>query len=328
MGKFTKHIVKRNNLILGCCTLLYLNFTDVLSQPALQSSLFTYNKMVFNPGYAGSEDVIPLSFQMRQQWVGFDDSPTYQYVSSNAYLPYQLGTGVMLFNETTGPTRITGANLALSRHFSYTTNGDHWFSFGMSMLLFQNFYNEKKLETGVPEDPVLNGEIHQSLTADASTGIYFYSRNYFAGISATNLFESTTDLFDVNRDFNNPQSRSFFLMGGYTFDINPIFSIEPITLLKYIPTAPFQAEIGTYFTYKNTFWIGLNGRTNKDFIASIGVLQNIFEIAYSYDMNLNDLKQYSDGSHEVMLRFNIANPQQRDKFSMRGGRDRMYIKRR
>ena len=297
------------------------------AQPALQSSLYMYNRMIFNPGYAGSEDVIPLSFQTRQQWVGFDDSPRYQYVSCNSYLPLQMGTGIVLFNETTGPTRITGINTALSRHFSYTSDSKHWFSFGLSMQLYQNFYDEAKLNTGVPEDPVLNGEVHQSLAVDASTGIYFYSFNYFAGFSVTNLFESKADLFDVNRNFNNPQNRGYYLMGGYSFVISPIFSIEPNVLLKYVSNAPFQADLGTVLKYKNTIWIGINGRTNMDMIASVGFAQSVFELAYSYDMNLNNIKKYSDGSHEIMLRFNIVNPIQEDKFSMRGSRDRMYIHR-
>ncbi len=74
-------------------------------------------------------------------------------------------------------------------------------------------------------------------------------------------------------------------------------------------------DINAYFGLFDRLWIGTSYRSNK---SAAGLFQyalnNQLKIAYSYYFDFNKLGSYSNGSHEIMLRYefrykiNIVNP--------------------
>jgi hypothetical protein len=51
-------------------------------------------------------------------------------------------------------------------------------------------------------------------------------------------------------------------------------------------------------------WAGVSYRNNRSFGALIQfAINNQLRIAYTYDFDLGDLGSYSNGSHEIMLRY-------------------------
>ena len=296
------------NTIIKCAGLFLLmlccNVID--GQQVTSNSLFNYNRLNFNPAFAGASDKIPISLHVRQQWMGFEDAPRSQYLSTHAFLPLKIGLGGVIFNNITGPTRQTGLKLAFSKHFRL--NEDHWFSLGLSAEMFQNLFETGKLETGIPGDPALTGEVQQKLAPDASTGVFFYSENYFAGLSVVNLIESHWDLFETNIDFNNPVARTFYLTGGYVFTLSDYFKYEPSLLAKKSIGLPFQVELCNQLFYNNLVWAGASFRSNLDGIIMAGFRYSIFELVYAFDLTFGEIKNYNHGSQEIILRFNLNNP--------------------
>ena len=90
-------------------------------------------------------------------------------------------------------------------------------------------------------------------------------------------------------------------MGGYTFRVGD-FGIMPNLLVKYaFPTMP-QFDAGVKFDWRDQFWIGASYR-HDDAVSFLGGLsyKDFLLIAYSYDMSTSNLKNYSNGSHELMV---------------------------
>jgi len=92
------------------------------------------------------------------------------------------------------------------------------------------------------------------------------------------------------------------VLGAYTHDLSPNWSIEPSLLLKTVVAAPMQYDLGLKTTYNNKLWFGMDYRNNGDMAALLGyAIQERFMIGYSYDILGSDLSGYSSGSHEFMI---------------------------
>ncbi|MFP4060253.1 MAG: type IX secretion system membrane protein PorP/SprF [Bacteroidales bacterium] len=300
MFLFNKHV--RNTFLI----ILLLSGTVAKGQQVTSNSLFNLNRLNYNPAFAGASDKIPISLHVRQQWMGFDDAPRSQYMSTHAFLPLKIGLGSVIFNNITGPTRQTGMKLAFSKHFRL--NEEHWFSLGLSAEVFQNLFETGRLETNIPGDPAITGELQQRLAPDASTGLFFYSENYFAGFSVINLMESKWDLFETSLDFNNPVARTFYLTGGYVFTLNELFRYQPSVLVKKSIGLPLQLDACNQLYYRDFLWAGASFRTNLDGIIMTGFRYSIFEFVYAFDITFGEIRNYNHGSHEIILRFNLSNP--------------------
>jgi type IX secretion system PorP/SprF family membrane protein len=104
-------------------------------------------------------------------------------------------------------------------------------------------------------------------------------------------------------------------MGGYHFDLSPQFTLTPNVLAK-TDLASTQFDGNVTVMYDNTIWLGATYRL-EDAIAPMAGYQYTFpggksnlRIGYSYDITTSDIKNYSDGSHELMLSYclTIAKP--------------------
>ena len=96
-----------------------------------------------------------------------------------------------------------------------------------------------------------------------------------------------------------------YVLGSYTYDINPAVSIEPSFFLKSVSGAKTQIDIGLKSEYKKLFWLGMNYNMNNDFSSIAALLgfniNDRYNIGYSYGMPSSATSNYYSGSHEFML---------------------------
>ncbi|UCG27460.1 MAG: PorP/SprF family type IX secretion system membrane protein, partial [Bacteroidales bacterium] len=103
------------------------------------------------------------------------------------------------------------------------------------------------------------------------------------------------------------QVRHYFLHGGYIFDINEQFSLEPSALMKLIEAGVFQADINVRVTYQDIVSFGLSYRTSDAIVVQLGYQYEDLLIGYAYDITLSDVRTSSSGSHEIMLIYKFNN---------------------
>jgi type IX secretion system PorP/SprF family membrane protein len=107
-------------------------------------------------------------------------------------------------------------------------------------------------------------------------------------------------------------ARHYYLMGGITYPINDMIKLRPNLLMK---TDAQEAiiDLNVNALINNMFWVGLTYRT-EDAIAPMLGFQYSFNnedetapqtirIGYSYDATTSELRNYSSGSHEIMLTY-------------------------
>src|SRR5437868_14412942 len=78
-----------------------------------QFTQFMYNKLIYNPGYAGTSGAICGVLQFRQQWVSFPGAPTTFALAADMRLPMvPIGVGLNVITDKIGPMSTTFFRLA------------------------------------------------------------------------------------------------------------------------------------------------------------------------------------------------------------------------
>jgi type IX secretion system PorP/SprF family membrane protein len=105
------------------------------------------------------------------------------------------------------------------------------------------------------------------------------------------------------------------LTTGNVFVISPKLNLFPSTLLSFTPGEKLLYDINFHVNFLSRFWAGGSYRNERSFATLFQVqINDQLRIAYTYDIDFGSLNTYSNGSHEVMLRYefkyrvNVVNP--------------------
>lgn len=268
---------------------------------------YIINDFPMNPAIAGSKDYFDAKSNHRYQWAGITDAPrTYIISLHGPWKDSNVGLGGTLFTDITGPTRRTGLQLAYSYHLQVADNTK--LSFGITGGLLQFAVDASKITLKEQGDKAFDQGLMKAVVPDAGAGLYLYSDKYFISLSAPQLIQSKLKFFDASTNSLSRMVNHYFIFGGYTFDLSEDFSLQPSAMFKYVSPAPPQAEIMLRPIYQDMLWVGASYRTAiapfmADAVgASIGyTYQENLTFGYSYDFTLSNLRNYSYGTHEIML---------------------------
>ena len=279
--------------------LLLILSTHAMAQQSAVLSQAPFNTILIDPAVAGSTEDIPLRLQFRRQWSGIDQAPVTQVASVHTRLGDQMGLGAFIYNDVAGPTRNTGINIGLAYRLKASERTD--LSFGLSGQLFQFHIDNSSLTTDQPGDLSIEGVSGSSLTPDMSAGIFLKGESFTIGVSGTNLFNSQQDLFDPSMPLINALERTFYLHADFRFGDTEKTSIEPYLLSRMIVQGILQFDMGLRAFFRDKFFVGAGYRYESAAIALAGVRFGQFELSYSYDLGLDELRDYHSGSHEILL---------------------------
>jgi len=86
------------------------------------------------------------------------------------------------------------------------------------------------------------------------------------------------------------------------FKTSKEIQIKPSILVKNVKNESLEADFNLSTVYKDMIWFGVSYRTG-DAIAFIVEYQtnSYFRVGYAYDVTLSKLRNYSAGSHEIMI---------------------------
>ncbi len=283
--------------------ILFLLFitTNIKAQQLPLYSQYMLNDYVINPAIAGTQNYFQAKSNNRYQWVGIVDAPR-TYILS-VYGPHKskdIGYGGYVFSDVTGPTSRTG--VMLSYAYNFKLNDDIKVSFGLSAGLLQFKIDGSKITLHDDGDPSLGYGFFIDYIPDANLGGYLYSDKYYFGISARQLLGNKVKFNELTTQGLNKLKNHFYMHGGYKYDINSDFQVEPSVIIKYMNPAPLQIDINAKVIYKQMVWLGGSWRSADAFSVLVGYLYNDqIMFGYSYDFTTSNIKNYSSGTHELMI---------------------------
>jgi type IX secretion system PorP/SprF family membrane protein len=286
-------------LLLSAILVISLSATSFAQQdPQFSQNMF--NKLYTNPAYAGSNDGICGTLIYRDQWSGFEGNPSTGLFSIDApinFLHGGLGLTILATDEL-GFESTFGAKLAYAFRFNI---GQGNLAIGADIgLLQKSLDGDWKYDRGPSniDDPLVpTSGVSGNTYTDLGAGIYYNSDKLYVGASMAHLLESEIDY----GDFTTTMARHIYASAGYRFEFSPALSLTPSFHLKNVADQT-QLDINANLHINNRFWIGGSYRLEDAIVlmAGLNITPNL-RLGYSYDMTTSDLKDYSNGSHEIML---------------------------
>ncbi|MCF6132063.1 PorP/SprF family type IX secretion system membrane protein [Flavobacterium wongokense] len=286
------------------CLLLISFITNVMNaQQDPEYTQYMYNTMTVNAAYAGSAGTLEAILLHRSQWVGIEGAPETQAFAIHAPLSNErVGLGLSAVNDKLGPSN----ELFLDGNFSYTIPlaYDKKLAFGLKAGVRMLNVDWSKGRFNNPIDPVLNENISNNFKPSLGAGIYYYSDKWYFGASVPNFIRN--DYYDDVQEAVNRDRFHYFFIGGYVFDISDNLKFKPAFLVKAVSGAPLSYDLSANFLIHEKFTAGASYRWDDSVSALAGfqVTKSIF-IGYAFDYTVSDLNKYNDGSHEIILRFQM-----------------------
>jgi type IX secretion system PorP/SprF family membrane protein len=216
---------------------------------------------------------------------------------------------MQIINDRTGPLSRFAAYATYAYHIgiSNRTSLAAGFSAGITSLRL----NTSKLDfIYVPVDPaVYNTNVINTIKPDFGAGLYLYSADFFAGVSALQLVPQSIAFSDYAvKTIEGKNVPHIFASAGYRFLMNEDFNFIPSVMMKYVNPVPLQFDINAKIQYQDRAWIGASYRTGEGFAGMLGLnISNTLNIGYSYDYTTSKLNTVSKGTHEVLIGFLIGN---------------------
>jgi type IX secretion system PorP/SprF family membrane protein len=280
---------------------LLLGGSNLFSQQLPHFSQYYLNDFMINPAVAGSRGYFEGVSVHRYQWEGITDAPrTYTLSVNGPTKNRKMGLGGSIFTDNVGPTRRTGFNLSYAYHLKISEKLK--LSLGINAGVMQFMIDASKITLRDQNDAIITNGVQSELVPDVGFGLYLYHKKFYFGVSIPQLLNYNIDFFEEGENPTGTLPAHFFVTGGYKFQVSDDFIIEPIVFVKYVSPAPVQVEGTLKLTYKNQVWLAGSYRDLDAIAISVGFLvSNSFTIGYAYDITTTNLKNYSSGTHEVLI---------------------------
>lgn len=320
-----------------CILMFSLVAMQLSAQQRPQYTQYIFNNYLLNPALSGTENYADIKVGHRSQWSGIENAPKTSFLSahwslggdylwgnplslpekgddpmSRSYLqnytasPAHHGMGVMMVSDKAGPISRIDAGLSYAYHLRMS--GTNNLSVGVYAGVSRIALDMKQITLENPNDPALAGAIVSQFKPDLSMGVWYYGARFFAGISAQQILPQKL-AFTSSADYSTGKSvPHLFLTSGYKLFVDERISAIPSVMVKRVEGLPISFDMNLKFDYQNKVWIGGSYRKSDSFSAMAGInFKRFLNLTYAYDFTVSELNTISNGSHEIVLGFQLNN---------------------
>ncbi len=292
--------------------LLLSTTTGLQAQQDEQYTQFMYNKLRYNPAYAGSDEKVTLGILGRNQWVGIAGAPNSQVISFDMPIAgNRAAAGLNLMRNSIGMTNKITSDFSYAYRIPWL-NG--YIALGASASI-RHISTDFSLATPVQsDDDAIPGNLQSKVVPNFGVGLYYHYDNFYVGLSAPRLLDTNIDLSNDGGTISR-EVQHYYLMGGVILGPDEGVKFFPQALLKYTPDGPFDADLTLNFIFLEKLIVGGGYRVGGSRHLSVGESATIMISAtaseslllgLSYDITLSELKGQNDGSIEGTLRFTFG----------------------
>lgn len=329
MSRTKKQTIGKYYLLLG---LIIISFGKSVSQDNFYFSQYFQVGPAINPAFTGIDNFLDIKVNYRNQWAGFNDSPSTNYIGINGtlkkesiqtYREYALrisdpgildslsniqssiknrikhGLGGHVIYDRQGPfEQISGFfNYAIHLPIGYKTT----LSFGASASITNNRIDMSKIIVTNPDDD----DYYQQLIAQGGKNTYFdispggalYSEKWYISWAAYKLVRialSSDEVLDYDKSIDHK------ILMGLRLNLSNNTKLLPSVYYNRNKKVNDLWETNVKIMFNEKPWFGVSYRNTKALVFMAGVyVNNVFNVSYSYDYTLSNLNNYNNGSHEI-----------------------------
>ncbi|PCJ26179.1 MAG: hypothetical protein COA97_06430 [Flavobacteriales bacterium] len=310
MGRTYKIVTKlKTNEKMKKILLIIVLFTGMLQsfgQQDPQYSLYMFNPLGVNPGYAGSREVLSTVLVHRSQWMGIEGAPTTQVLAINTPLKNKrMGVGLQFVNDEIGPH--TTQNLSAS--YAYRIKiGRGKLAFGLRAGIINYNYNWNKIEYIDQEDVIPETAPESFMRPNFDFGLYYNTRTFYMGMAVDHINTAQFNLLS-NQDTIYSAARAYANLKitiGKAFVLNDNLVLKTSFLLRGTRSAG-NLDINTSLLIKNRILFGISLRTSDALVlmTEINLSKNL-RMGIAYDVDGSGIAKSTSGSLEVFVGYDIG----------------------
>lgn len=273
---------------------------------------FVFNKLLYNPAYAGNFVSPTMTAVYRNQWMGLDGAPKSIALSyTQPLVNNRVGIGANISRQSIG----INTNLTFDVAYAYRVHmkrGTMSVGLQASMRNIRQNWADPRIKAIDQNDPGIPTDLQNKFVPNFGAGVYYnaYSERWYAGIALPRIVRNNID-FAESGNILSREVQHINAMGGIRLEATDEFIVTPQVLLRYAFGAPFDAELNVSALLQQKFYGGLTYRLGGDtnFLgesidAALGfqATRNLF-VCLSYDIGLTRLRRYHNGSLEATVRW-------------------------
>ncbi len=299
---------------------IFLFFSWLLKgQQQLLHSWYMWNTFDWNPAWAGMEGSLVLTGLLRKQWVQQPGSPLSRSV--NAHMPVYIahgGAGLRIRQAQLGVWEVLDVSAAWN--YQLELGRASVLSVGAAAGMVQRQLDGSRIRTPqgtyLPEpvpidhqDELLPEGIVRASRPTFDVGIFLLTKRLGAGIAVQHLTAPVLSFSSFGFQFD----RTFYAAISYKWEFTRTLTFLPSVWVS-SDVWQTQTNISLLVQLNDNIFSGfaLRGYSMQTLDAAIfliGVrLGEQWSLGYSYDMGLGTLQQASNGSHELILRYQLGKP--------------------
>lgn len=307
------------------------------AQQRPQYTQYIFNNYLLNPALSGIENYVDFKAGYRKQWAGINDAPQTTFAAAHwslgdKYLwknplsmpqkdedprnddypqnytasPAHHGVGAIVFYDKAGPLATLNASLTYAYHLQLA--GTLNLSVGVAAGIKRINFNVRELVLENEDDPAIRNTVIGQTKPDLAMGVWLYGAQFFAGASVQQLLPQNL-AFTINETPDKGREvPHFFLTAGYKLYVDEEIAVIPSLMLKYVKPEPVSVDANVKVSFKDRFWFGASYRHKDSYAALAGFnFSKLVNLSYSYDLTTSELKEFSNGSHEIVLGLQLNN---------------------
>jgi type IX secretion system PorP/SprF family membrane protein len=254
---------------------------------------------VVNPAYAGINEYNEVNINFRSQWVNLQGSPETQSLSVGIPMNDKVGWGLSIVNDEVFVLNETDIYI----DFSYRVQVGENTNLYMGVKGGGTFIDIDLDKLGIMNDPVFSENVH-NFNPNVGVGFLLKGSKYYVNLSTPTLLKSKRYEKDGIVVTHATDRLHVYAGAGYTFSLDNDIYLTPSVMGRLVSGAPISLDMTATFDLYKVIELGISYRLDES-ISGLGLfkLADWINIGYAYEATTTDVKDYSNGSHEILLRF-------------------------
>lgn len=283
------------------CFVFGLGMVNSFAQQAPQYTQYMYNTEVINSGYTGSAGKLAASLLYRSQWAGIEGAPETQSFAVHGLVKDRIGLGLTAINDNLGASNTIQINGNFAYHLPTGENTKLALGINAGLDILNIDWSKGNISNNL--DPVFQQDLNE-VRPIVGAGLYYYSDKWYLGVSSNNLLNSK--LYNDDSATVVDRKSQYYFMGGYVFDLSSTVKFKPAVLTKHVSGSPLTVDVSGNFLLQEKVALGVAYRYDDAISGLAGIyLSDKFFLGYAYDYSVTGLQNYNDGSHEIILTYNL-----------------------
>jgi len=262
-------------------------------------TLYQYNMNVINPAYAGINESAEVNLNFRSQWINLEGSPETQSLSIGIPVNDKIGVGLSIVNDNVFVLNETDVYIDFSYRVQLSDNTNLY----MGLKAGGSFINIDLNSLGIINDPVFSENVN-NFNPNVGIGFLLKGDKFYLNLSAPSLLKSKRYEKDGVVVTGATDKLHTYIGAGYTLSLNDNIDFKPSMMSRFVTGSPLSLDLTATFDIYSKVELGVSYRIDES-VSGIGLfkLSDWFNVGYAYETTTTDVKNYSDGTHEILLRF-------------------------